>query len=466
MKKTHSANIGGTVFTVEEDAYDKLQTYLQSIELHFRSYPDVAEIVADIEARIAEQLLQRELNPQVVRMSDVDRVIASMGRTEEFAEAAESGAATEQVVSSEGRKLFRDPDRKVIAGVAAGLASYLGLPRLLVRLLLLLLLPFFGTTLVIYLLLWALVPMAGSATEKLQMRGRPLTLSSIDAGVRDNVASIPAATRNAAVQGVTAIGSLIHLVVVGVARAIKWAASVLIVGFSTVGILFSTVVLVVALVNVGTLTQHFAEFFAVFGAWQHLLKVLFYLLVAVPLALIITTALRLFWGVKHLNSRGLAGLLGAWVVALLATAAIWSSRSPELRRFMDEYPVMAEAQGAVDQFRVVVATTSPLSDEQASALQATLIPEAKRRAQEQNFRRYPYSDAQDQLEWEERRIKARQESNLRIVDSAKSYLNPQQLGVMQDELNRYITGAKADLERRRARIEQGCARGCSNALAL
>lgn len=62
MKKTHSANIGGTVFQVEEDAYEKLQAYLQSIEAHFASYPDVADIVADIEGRIAE-LLQRDLAP-------------------------------------------------------------------------------------------------------------------------------------------------------------------------------------------------------------------------------------------------------------------------------------------------------------------------------------------------------------------------------------------------------------------
>ena len=86
MKKTHSANIGGTVFQVEEDAYEKLQSYLQSIEAHFRSYPDVADIIADIEGRIAEQLLQREFASQVVRINDVDRVIASMGRTEQFAE--------------------------------------------------------------------------------------------------------------------------------------------------------------------------------------------------------------------------------------------------------------------------------------------------------------------------------------------------------------------------------------------
>jgi len=118
MKKTHSANIGGTVFTVEEDAYEHLQAYLHSIEIHFRSYPDVAEIVADIEGRIAEQLLQREITPQVVRMVDVERVIAAMGRIEQFGE-QEAEPASPPV----DRKLFCDLDQKIIAGVAAGLAA-------------------------------------------------------------------------------------------------------------------------------------------------------------------------------------------------------------------------------------------------------------------------------------------------------------------------------------------------------
>src|SRR5690606_41287419 len=93
MKKTHSANIGGTVFHIEEDAYEALQDYLQSIHTHFHFYPDVAEIVADIEGRIAEQLLQREPGAQIVRMADVQRVIE---RSEERRVGNECGADWER----------------------------------------------------------------------------------------------------------------------------------------------------------------------------------------------------------------------------------------------------------------------------------------------------------------------------------------------------------------------------------
>jgi phage shock protein PspC (stress-responsive transcriptional regulator) len=455
MRKTHSANIGGTIFHIEEDAYEKLQGYLQSIHEHFHFYPDVADIVADIEARIAEQLLQREFASQVVRMADVDRVIEAMGRIEQFDEpVAEAGPAVAKVSPGQARKLFRDPDHKVIAGVAAGLAAYLGLPRLLVRIALLMLVLLFGTALVVYLLLWVLVPMASSTTEKLQMRGRPLNLASIDQGVRDGINSIPAATRSAAAEGITAAGSLIHLVVVGIARLLKWAAGIFVVGFAALSVLFLTVSLVVALVNADAPPLHPAigGFFAAFGEWQQVIKVLFYLVIAIPLVIIIATGLRLFWGANRLNARGLAGMLGVWVVALLATAGIWSSSYAQVRQFTDEYPVMEQAHRGLDRFSMLAATSSPLSDEQSKALLATLLVEYKRRNEES--RPYTWRGPRGVLEYEQEIINASEEGDRRIVESARAYLNAKQLAAMQDAMTQDSRRVNADLQVRREDLER------------
>lgn len=443
MKKTHSANIGGTVFQIEEDAYEHLQAYLQSIETHFRSYPDVAEIVSDIEGRIAEQLLERDTALQIVRMMDVERVIAAMGRTDQFAE-----ASTDQTAQGPARKLFRDPDQKIIAGVAAGLAAYLGVPPLLVRLALVLLVFFFGTALVVYLLLWALVPMASSTTDKLQMRGRPMTLASIDQGVRDGIASIPTGARNVAAQGVMAAGSLIYLVVVTVGRVLRRIAGVFVVGSAALGVLILTVLLVMALVNAGAPPLHpdVAAFLASFGTWQHLFKVLVYLLAIIPLTLVIITGLRLFWGARNLNTRGLTGLLGVWLVALLATAAIWSSSYPELRKYWEEYPAVAEARREVDRFSALAATVAPLSDEQSRALLSTLTAEHRRRAELERYPTYRYRGPGAHLQYEEERLRARQESARRIIESARSYLDAQQLALLEDSMTRYITRAQATLQ--------------------
>jgi phage shock protein PspC (stress-responsive transcriptional regulator) len=460
MKKTHSANIGGTVFQVEEDAYEKLQAYLQSSEAHFHTFPDIADIVADIEGRIAEQLLQRELSPQVVRMSDVDRVIEAMGRIEQFAEApAGGGPATAQALPGKSRKLFRDPDHKVIAGVASGLAAYLGLPVLPVRIAFVLLALFFGTAVVVYLLLWALAPVASSTTDRLQMRGRPLNLASIDQGVRDGIASIPEATRSAAAQGVSAIGSLIHLVVIAIARAIKWVAGVFVVGIASLSVLGLTVMLVVALVNADAPPLHpGAEgFFAAFGAWKQVIKVLFYLVAAIPLALILATGLKLFWGANRLNPRGLAGLLGVWVVALLVTAAIFSSSYAQVRQYTDEYPVLAEARRGLETYGALLEPTAPLSAEQSKALNATLVAEQKRPSVD-GYWLYPgnyrYGDPRAYVNAEEQRIKAREESNHRVIESAKAYLDAQQLAVMQEFMANRIVRAQADLKAWQERQEQ------------
>lgn len=450
MKKTHSANIGGTVFHIEEDAYDRLQAYLQEIQTHFHFYPDVVEIVADIEARIAEQLANNEHPPQVVRMGDVERVIEAMGRIEQFDE-----PAAQQPATNPGRKLFRDPDKKVIAGVAAGLAAYLGVPALPVRLAFLLLLFLFGSSVFAYLLLWALVPMAQSTTDKLQMRGQPLTLASIDQGVRDRVASIPAATRNVATRGILAAGSLIHMLVLTIVRVVRRVAGVLVVGATSLAVLALTALLVVALVNASAPPLHpdVAAFLAVFGSWQHAFKVLLYLLAVIPLVLVMAMALKLFWGARRLNNSGLAALLGVWVVALLATAAIWSGSYTELRQHWEQYPATAEARRELERFDALVAPVAPLTAEQSKSLFDALVVENRRREALDDHRGGFVYGPEAWLEDEERDFRAREESNRRIVESARQFLDPGQLALMEDSMARYSARMNDLLQSRRERLE-------------
>jgi hypothetical protein len=142
MKRTYDANIGGTIFHVEEDAYHRLEAYLESVKAHFRSYPDSGDIVADIESRIAEQFAQRGPTPRVVMLADVEAIIRVMGSVDQFEdhvapspEPTQAEAALEtDTPSPRWRRLLRDPDHKVIAGVAAGLARYCGVAPRWIRL--------------------------------------------------------------------------------------------------------------------------------------------------------------------------------------------------------------------------------------------------------------------------------------------------------------------------------------------
>src|SRR5690606_33882461 len=116
-----------------------------------------------------------------------------------------------------------------------------------------------------------------------------------------------------------------------------------------------------------------------------------------------------------------------------------------------------EARRMLDRFRPLVATTSPLSDDQSAALLSTLVAELKRWDVDDRFDRFrPFPiDPRMQLEYEEERIRAREESNRRIVESARSSLDARQLTVLQDSLAQYITKAQAVLQSRRERLESG-----------
>lgn len=190
MKKTLTANISGTVFHIEEDAYEALQRYLGNIRNRFTGTAGREDIMADIEARIAELFHERlDGRRQVVNMGDVDHVMAIMGTPDDFADGAGSGnadtgsatAAEAAMGSSTGRRrFFRDTDDKWLGGVFGGLGAYIGVDPLWLRIAaIVLVLASVGVLIPIYILLWILVPKADSAADRLQMRGEAVTVENI-----------------------------------------------------------------------------------------------------------------------------------------------------------------------------------------------------------------------------------------------------------------------------------------------
>ena len=193
MKKTLTVNLGGTVFNIDEDAYRLLDNYLMNLKAHFRKEAGADEIVDDIERRISELLAEKlDGNRQVITLADVEGVIARMGKPEEMDDADReseqragegygpgSWTRSEETVKVR-RRLFRDPDNKVLGGVCSGLAAYLGWDTTLVRLLLFVILIFgYGTLIPIYIVCWIIIPEARTAAEKLSMHGEAVTVENI-----------------------------------------------------------------------------------------------------------------------------------------------------------------------------------------------------------------------------------------------------------------------------------------------
>lgn len=183
MKKAINITIANTLFYIEEDAYAMLDGYLCSIREHFAGYPDKDEITADIEARICEKFSANA--SKIITVEDVRSLMESMGAADEFGDAAEAPAGEQAPQAQPQRKLYRDTDNAVIGGVCSGIAAYLGIDVTIVRLLFVISIFFGGTGIVVYLVLWIAMPEARTATEKLQMRGDPVTLERVNDMVKE-----------------------------------------------------------------------------------------------------------------------------------------------------------------------------------------------------------------------------------------------------------------------------------------
>lgn len=273
MKKNISINISGILFHIEEDGYEQLKKYLESISSYFSEFEGSSEIIADIEGRIAEIFLEKlNENKQVITQEDVTGLMATMGSIKDF-EALEEDEPLEQnkqapdqetpepdpwsipkdkkrlyrdnqrkilggvasgiahyfsidpvwirlafilllfdaflsfalaplsvvaymvlwiaVPASDSleedktmKKLFRNPEGKVLGGVAQGLATYVGIDVALVRIIFVLTIFLGGTGLFVYLVLWAIIPEASSITDKVMMEGDKVTLENIDSSIK------------------------------------------------------------------------------------------------------------------------------------------------------------------------------------------------------------------------------------------------------------------------------------------
>jgi phage shock protein PspC (stress-responsive transcriptional regulator) len=190
MTKVFNINLGGLPFTIDEDAFEMLSSYLKTIHNHFRSSEGYEEITTDIEARMAELFQERLGSRQIVSLKDVNGVIAIMGTPEDFGaepleaeEPAGGGTRSKQEKKwgiKTGKRLFRNPDEEVVGGVCSGIAAYFGISDpLWVRLAFLLFTFTGGFAVPLYFILWAILPKAETASDKLSMRGEPINASNI-----------------------------------------------------------------------------------------------------------------------------------------------------------------------------------------------------------------------------------------------------------------------------------------------
>ena len=337
MNKTVNINLAGIFFHIDEDAYAKLQHYLDAIKRSFTNTQGKEEIIADIEARIAELFNEKKKEDrQVIGIKEVEEVIAIMGQPEDYMvdeEIFEDEPVYTKATKSSGKQLFRDTEHSYVGGVSSGLGHYLGIDFIWVRILWILLTIFSSCAFIlIYIALWIFVPEAKTTADKLAMRGEEVTISNIEKKIREGFDNVTGKVKdvdyqkygnqakNGANSAATAIGDIITFILkvfvklIGIVLIIL-AGSVLIslfVGLFTVG-------------TFGIIDAPWSSYveMAVSGAPLWLLWLLGFLIVGIPFFFLFVLGLKILVGkLRSIGTPAKLVLLGLWILALVGATVI------------------------------------------------------------------------------------------------------------------------------------------------
>ncbi|WP_448701405.1 PspC domain-containing protein [Mucilaginibacter sp. AW1-3] len=335
MNKTIIININGTVFHIEEDAYEVLKNYMTDVKRHFADAEDSLEITTDIENRIAEmftEILNTEVK-QVIVTADVNTIIAQMGTVEEFETSAADPDAvftTHQTVTG-ARKLFRDPDDHLIGGVCAGIGNYFDIDTVWIRLAFGLAFILWGTGLFLYIILWIIVPKAATRADKMAMKGEKLDLQGFKNNFEQELKNVEHTVRNAhkearpfVYKSRDFVGDLFdHLgnFIGGTGRFLLKLFGIFILGLSC----FISIVLIVCLAVCLMFGQHEAwEMFHISLPYyndSYIILISGFFIIILPLIAIIQLTLRVVFnrGLTNYRSTGYTMLI-VWIMAIIFAA--------------------------------------------------------------------------------------------------------------------------------------------------
>lgn len=211
MRKVENINLGGIPFIINYDAYEKLENYLDAVRSQFSDSSGQEEIMQDIEIRMAEIFNEKLQSKKIVDMNILDEAISMMGTPDQFDMDSSYDTSSEESSGSKqdhkqkksskskrsftsegeysvGKKLFRDPENEMIAGVCSGLSAYFGISDpIWMRILFVILLIGGFSGGIIYIILWILMPEAKTSSDRLAMKGKDINISSIATSVEEEL---------------------------------------------------------------------------------------------------------------------------------------------------------------------------------------------------------------------------------------------------------------------------------------
>ena len=203
MKKIININLGGYPFTIDIDAYDTMESYFSSLERYFKDYENPHEIIFDIEVRMAELFKENIGSSAIVSIKDMEEVIKILGTPEDISkDNMDSEDFTFENQNSEntgysrrneykvGKKLFRNPKDKIVAGVCSGLSNYFGITEPIWIRLFFVVLTLSGMSILLYIVLMILMPKARTEADFKAMRGEPIDINTIARSLDEEINNI------------------------------------------------------------------------------------------------------------------------------------------------------------------------------------------------------------------------------------------------------------------------------------
>jgi len=344
MNKTININLGGIFFHIDEIAYQKLKGYLDSIRRSLSDDPKGRdEIITDIESRIGEILSERIKDVrQVINEQDIDEVIEVMGKPEDYMVDDEifNDDSYGNYSSKKGKKLYRDGGDRFLGGVSSGMAHYLNIDVIWIRLGWLVAAFGFGFGFIVYPLLWILLPEANTTAEKLEMEGAEVNITNIEKKIRDEISDASTRVKH----GIDEVSDKVknadykkygNRAKSGSQDLVDTLGKVFVTIFMIIGKFIGVLLIIVAVTTIlGMLIGMFtlgsldfihddwlfrnSEFYNNSGLPIWFLSVLTFVLIAIPFFFLFALGLRILSNnTKSIGKTTKLSLLGIWIVTLL-----------------------------------------------------------------------------------------------------------------------------------------------------
>ena len=330
MNKTININLGGLVFHIDEDAYQKLTNYIEAIKRSLSKTTGQEEIIKDIEIRIGELISEKHTSDkQVISLGEVEEIISIMGQPEDYRIEGDEPIKDEPIYTNSKitKKLYRDEENAAIGGVLAGFGHYFGVDKAILRVILLIMAFAWGTGFVAYIILWIAMPAAKTTSEKLEMRGEPVTISNIEKKVREEIETLTGKIKSTDFEGVKKdlksngnkikdafseiLGSIINILA-------KVVGALMIVASVAILIVFLIGVLAFGTSNFENFPFHsFIELgnFTDYPVW--FFGLMFYLAVSIPSIFVLLLGIKIISpSSKSIGSISKYVLLGIWIIAI------------------------------------------------------------------------------------------------------------------------------------------------------